>query len=159
MKLLIVILLAMLPISELRGAIPTAILANGMNPFLAFLLCVCFNILIVPFVFLFLYTAHGYFYKIEIYKKLFDKFIVKSEIKLKDKFEKYGYFALTLFTAIPLPVTGAYTATLASFAMQLDKKKSFMAIALGVVIAGIIVTLVTLSIDKLPGFFHLFIKS
>jgi len=73
-------------------------------------------------------------------QKLFER----TRRKLNGRVEKYGYWALTLFVAIPLPVTGAWTGTLAAFVFGLPKKASFIAIFIGVCISATIVTLVTL---------------
>jgi len=137
------ILLSMAPVSELRGGIPWAIL-NGVNPITAYIVCVLANIAIVPVIFLFLKTLNGYFCRIKPYKKLFDKFVERTRKKLHKKVEKYGYFGLTLFVAIPLPVTGAWTGTLGAWLFGMDKLKSMLAILLGVLIAGVIVTTVML---------------
>jgi len=141
--LIIAILLSMAPVSELRGGIPYAIL-KGINPAYAYLFCVAANIAIVPVIFFFLEKLHHHFYRIKIYKKLFDKFIERTRKKLHKKVEKYGYFGLTLFVAVPLPITGAWTGTLGAWLFGMNKLKSMLAILLGVLIAGIIVTTVML---------------
>ena len=69
---------------------------------------------------------------------------IRIRRKLHKKVEKYGYFGLTLFVAVPLPITGAWTGTLGAWFFGMDKLKSTLAILLGVLIAGIIVTIVTL---------------
>ncbi len=71
------------------------------------------------------------------------------------KVDKYGYWGLALFVAIPLPITGAYTGTLGAWVLGMDPKKTFLAVALGALIAGIIVTVVvSLGIEA----FSLFVK-
>lgn len=70
--------------------------------------------------------------------------IQKKAKKLEPQIDKYGYIALALFVAVPLPITGAWTGSLITWLLALNRKKSFAAIALGVLIAGIIVTLTTL---------------
>jgi uncharacterized membrane protein len=141
-NLLITIVLSMLPISELRGAIPYAIL-NNINPFTAFFVAVLANILIIPFIFFFLDNLHELFLKIRWYKKLFDFYINKKVEKIKNKYETLGLLVLFFFVAIPAPGTGAYTGVLLSWFFELDRKKSFAVIALGVITAGIITTLLT----------------
>jgi uncharacterized membrane protein len=69
----------------------------------------------------------------------------KARHKIHKRVEKYGYIGLMIFVAIPLPLTGVYTATLGSWALGMDKKKSFAYMALGAIISGIIVTLITYS--------------
>jgi len=141
---LITIILSMLPISELRGAIPYAILSAGINPITAFLIAVFANILIIPIIFLFLDYIHGTFLKIKPYEKLFNFYITKKVEKIKRKYETLELFVLFLFVAIPAPGTGAYTGVLLAWFFGLRRKKSFAVIALGVITAGIITTLLTI---------------
>ena len=138
------IIWSILPISELRGGIPYAI-ANDINPFLAYFICVGANILAFPIVFFFLEFLHPLFLKVGIYQKLFDKFILKTRKKLDTKIKKYGFWGLMLFVMIPLPVTGAYTGSLAAWLFNIPKKKAFISVVLGVIISGIIVTIISLS--------------
>ena len=133
------ILLSLAPISELRGGIPFA-LFNGVHPVLAYVVAVLANILVVPLLFFFLTFLHQYFLFIPLYKRVFNRFLERTRRKLHAKVERYGYFGLTLFVAIPLPVTGAWTGTIGAWFFGMDKVKSFFAILLGVLIAGIIVT-------------------
>jgi len=137
------ILLSMAPVSELRGGIPWAI-SQGVNIYMAYVVCVLANIIVVPAIFFFLESLHHHLINIRIYKKVFDKFMERTRRKLHKKVEKYGYFGLTLFVAVPLPVTGAWTGTLGAWFFGMDKIKSFLAILLGVAIAGVIVTIVAL---------------
>ncbi|MBT6650433.1 MAG: small multi-drug export protein [Flavobacteriales bacterium] len=138
------ILLSLLPIAELRGGIPYAI-ANNINPFIAYFICVGANILAFPIVFFFLEFLHPLFLKIDLYKNLFDKFVIKTRDKLNDKIKKYGFWGLMLFVMIPLPVTGAYTGSFAAWLFNIPKKKAFLSVVLGVVISGIIVTTIMLT--------------
>ena len=137
------ILLSMLPIAELRGGIPYAI-ANDVNPFLAYFICVGSNILAFPIVFLFLEFLHPLFLKASIYQNLFDKFVLKTRKKLETKIKKYGFWGLMLFVMIPLPVTGAYTGSIAAWLFNIPKRKAFISVVLGVIISGIIVTTIWL---------------
>ena len=143
-------LLSAAPFLELRFGIPAAIL-GGINPLLAFVACTLANFLIVLPIWLFLDYLHIHLFKINIYKKIYNNAIKKvrtSASKLKKEMEVYGWIALTVFVGIPLPATGAYTAALIVWLTGLDRKKSFFAIALGVAIAGVIVTLGTLGIKS-----------
>ncbi|MFH2035727.1 MAG: small multi-drug export protein [Candidatus Zixiibacteriota bacterium] len=148
------ILLSILPIAELRGGIPYAV-GHDISIVPAFIICVLSNILVVPITFLFLETLHKQFYKIAVYRKLFDRFVVRTRKKAEKNVAKYGYWGIMLFVAIPLPITGAYTGTMAAWLLELNRKKSFFYLALGVVIAGIIVSVVTLTGVEL---FKIFIK-
>ena len=138
------IFLSILPIAELRGGIPYAI-ANDLNPLLTFFICVGANILVFPIVFFFLEFLHPLFLKIDLYKRLFDKFIIKTREKVGYKIEKYGFWGLMIFVMIPLPVTGAYSGSFAAWLFNIPKKKAFLAVSLGVIMAGIIVTTIVLT--------------
>ena len=151
-QLLKAILLSIFPFAELRGGIPLA-LFYGVNPVIAFITCTAANILIIPIIFFFLTYLHEHFMKIRLYKKTFDYFMERTRRKTHDKINKYGYLGLALFVAIPLPVTGAYTGTLAAWFFGMKKTKSFLAISLGVVTAAIIVTIVAYNGIEALSFF------
>jgi uncharacterized membrane protein len=145
-------LITLTPIFELRGAIPYA-LAFDVPILLAFILCVVLNALIGPLLFLFLNTAHKLLFHLAWYQKLFDRLVDRARRKVADKVDKYGYLGLALFVAIPLPITGAYTGTLGAWVLGMDPKKTFLAVALGALIAGIIVTgVVILGIEAFSFF-------
>ncbi len=138
------LVLSLLPVSELRGGIPYAV-ANGVHPLTAYIMCVLSNMLIIPIVFVFLETLHRFFYRVHLYQLLFDRLVVRTKRKAQKNVDRWGYWGVMMFVAIPLPITGAYTGTLAAWLLQLDKRKSYGYLALGVVIAGIIVSIATLT--------------
>ena len=138
------IILSLLPISELRGGIPYAV-ARDVNILTAYAICVLSNMLVIPIVFVFLDTVHRLFYRLKPYRFLFDKWVGRTRKKAEKNVRKYGYWGIMLFVAIPLPVTGAYTGTLAAWLLELDKGRSFWYLALGVVIAGVIVGVATMT--------------
>jgi len=156
LSILFYVLLSMLPIIELRGGLPLAInyaIQNNLSVPLVSFLIILSNILVIFFVFFFLDNLHKIFLKFSFYKKFFNFYLDKMQKKI-DKFEKeysaLGFLALAIFVAVPLPGTGAWTGTLISWILGLDRKKSIFSIALGVIIAGILVLLMTL------GFLFLF---
>ena len=138
---LITALLSIAPISELRGAIPFA-LAKGMPVVWAYLFCVSMNFLASVLVLIFLNTFHKLFYHINLYRRFFDSFIEKARRKVGAKLEKYGTWGLTVFIAIPLPVTGAITGTLGAWVLGMKKRQILPAALVGVAIAGIIVSVI-----------------
>ncbi|MEW5814355.1 MAG: small multi-drug export protein [Spirochaetota bacterium] len=145
-------LLSLLPISELRGAIPYAI-AKGVPVLAAYLFCVILNALVGPIVYIFLSTLHRLLSKIPLYRRLFDKIVQRARLKVGKQVNKFGYIGIMLFVAVPLPVTGAYTGTLGAWILGLNAKKTCLVVAAGVCIAGIIVTLVSvLGIEALSLF-------
>lgn len=132
-------LLSLLPIAELRGGIPLAI-SLDIPVWQAFIICVLANIMVIPIFYLFLNTLHKVFYRVPLYQKLFDKYVNRTIAKAEKNVRKYGYWGVMLFVAIPLPITGAYTGTMATWLLKLDMKKAFWFLALGVLIAGVIVS-------------------
>jgi len=141
-------LLSMTPIGELRAGIPVAI-ASGVSPLVAYVVCVLANILVVPILFFFLEVIHRRLLHVGSYQSAFDKYMEKSRKKTGHLVEKYGVFGLALFVAIPIPVTGAYTATLAAWFFGMNKWKTVLSILLGLLMAGAIVLFVVLGSIKL----------
>jgi uncharacterized membrane protein len=78
------------------------------------------------------------------YQKIFDRFVERTRQKLRKGVEKWGFLGVTLFVAIPLPVTGAWTGTIGAWVLGLSKRKTLLAVILGVIIAGAVVTAVML---------------
>ncbi len=151
-KLIYSIILTVMPVTELRAGLPLALSfakESGIPVFLIFLLIVLINILMIFVIFFFLDNLHDKFMEIKIYRYLFNKYLKKIQKKV-DKFEKKynekGFLALAIFVAIPLPGTGAWSGCLLSWILGLERKKSIMAIASGVALAGIIIFLGTLGI-------------
>jgi len=140
MQWLWVVMLAMLPISELRGAIPLAVGIYKLNPYASIPLIVAANFLPVPFILKFLGPVEGFLRKWKFWDKLMTRIFERTRRKTRKSIEKWESLALILFVAIPLPVTGAWTGSLAAYLFGLDFKKSLLCIFIGVVIAGAIVT-------------------
>jgi len=140
MQWLWVLLLAMLPISELRGAIPLAIGIYKLNPYISIPLIVLANFVPVPFILKFLGPVEGFLRRWKFWDKLMDRIFERTRKKTKKSIERWESLALILFVAIPLPVTGAWTGSLAAYLFGLDFKKSLLCIFIGIVIAGAIVT-------------------
>jgi uncharacterized membrane protein len=147
------LILSILPISELRGGIPFALL-KGYSILPAYAGCVAANFLVGPLVFIFLNTVHRLLYTITVYRKLFGWFERSVRHRTARLIDRYGFWGVTLFVAIPLPVTGAYTGSVAAWLFKLDWRRSMLAVMAGVIIAGIIVTVVmVLGIEWLKPLF------
>jgi uncharacterized membrane protein len=136
------LLISMVPIIELRGAIPMAV-GYGLDYRIAIPLAVLGNLVPVPFIIIFIKRIFAW-----IRKRMpkLNGIIDKLEKRAKDKsetVEKYAFWGLFLLVAIPLPGTGAWTGALVAAMLDMRLKRAFPAIALGVVGAGIIVTIVT----------------
>jgi len=109
----------------------------------AYLICVGANILVGPLVFLFLSTLHRIFCFLRFYRTIFNKVVKRSRKRVEEKINRFGYLGLVIFVAIPLPITGAYTGALGAWVLGMEKRKSFVAIAAGVIIAGFIVAMIS----------------
>jgi uncharacterized membrane protein len=159
-ELLVAILLTFLPLIELRAGLPVVIdycIRNNLPIGPYFLLIVLLNCLIILFVFFFMDFLHHHFMKIKYYRKVMDKYIERVKRK-GHKFEgKEGiwlYIALALFVAVPLPGTGAWTGSVLAWLFGFDRKKSFLSIAFGVLLAGIFILLLSLGVLSL--FYNIF---
>lgn len=142
-KPLIVILISMLPIVELRGAIPVAIGLLGMSWWESLIFAILGNMIPIPFVLLFMekitILLNKWSFTERILKKVFARTRSKSKV-----IERYQEIGLTLFIAIPLPITGAWTGSLAAYIFGLKFWKSLLCALAGVTIAGVIMTLLSL---------------
>ena len=140
-EIALTLLTTVLPISELRGGIPLGILEFGLDPLFTFFIAIIANALI----FFPIFFALRFFYdKLLSRIPLFNKYLDRVRKRGKPKVDKYGFLALTLFVAIPLPITGVYTATILAWLLDMDWRKAFPAVGLGVIVAGIIVLAATL---------------
>ena len=140
-------LFSMIPIFELRGAIPYAVMFHDIHPALAYAIAVAGNLLPVPFIYLFARKILLWGKDKKVIGKVFTFCLNKGEKggqKLQKKGGKGLFIALMLFVGIPLPVTGAWTGTLAASILDMDFKKCMLAVFCGVLIAGVIVSLVVL---------------
>ena len=140
-KLIITFLVSMVPVIELRGAIPIGV-AMGLNPWVAFIVSAIGNMVPVPFIILFVRKIFLWMRKFEKFRRLVDWFEAKGE-KAGEKLVKYEMFGLFLLVAIPLPGTGAWTGSLVAALFDLQLKRSVPIIFAGVLAAGLIVLFVT----------------
>ena len=143
-KYLIVFVISMVPIVELRGAIPIAE-SLGLNIFLYYPIAIIGNMLPVPIIYLFARKVLEWGKNKKIIGKFFTWCLEKGDKggkKLRDSAGNSGIFwALLIFVGIPLPGTGAWTGTLAASFLNIDFKTSILAVTLGVLLAGVIMSL------------------
>ncbi|MCD8396764.1 MAG: small multi-drug export protein [Lachnospiraceae bacterium] len=140
---LIVFLISMLPLIELRGAIPYGVLF-GLPTLPTYIVAIIGNILPVPIIYLFARRVLIWGQDKPLIGKLFTFFLEKGEKggqKLQAKAGRGLFVALLLFVGIPLPGTGAWTGTLAASILKMDFKSTITAVMLGVLLAGIIMGL------------------
>lgn len=143
---ILTLLWAMVPVAELRFAIPFGVVA-GLSVQKAMTLAIIGNFLPVPFLVLFTTKVFTW---LRTKSERLDSFVVKMENKGKSKMgqvEKYKFWGLMILVAIPLPGTGAWTGSLVASLMEMDLKKALPPIFLGVVIAGIVVSMITYGVD------------
>lgn len=134
--------LAMLPLGELRASIPVALAVYNLNWFWALFISVLGNLVPPVLILLFLSRVSAWLSKhFAVFEKFFNWLFTRTRRDKAQKVAKYGPFALFLFTAIPLPFTGAWTAALVAFVFGVPIKKALPFIAGGIFIAGIIVLL------------------
>lgn len=142
------VLVATLPIFELRLAIPLGVLKFNLPLIKVYFLALAGNLLpVLPLLLFFKY----FFHKLEKIKglgKLFSWWF-KSVHKRSKVVRKWGFWGLILFVAIPLPITGAWTGTVAATLFEIKTRRAFLAILLGVSIAGVIVSLVVSGVVQL----------
>jgi uncharacterized membrane protein len=136
-----IIIASLSPVGELRAAIPLG-LALGLDLLTLVMVAIFANILIIPLMFLVLKFA-GFR---KIFFTILGKRIERKIDKHRARFETYGELALIPFAAIPLPGSGAYTATIIAEVLGYNRLKSGLAIAIGVCLAAIIVMLASLGI-------------
>jgi len=142
------IVLSMSPVFEVRGAIPFAV-ALGLSIWVAFILALIANIVLIPLVFLFLDHVHGGLMRISLYSRLFSLYLGRVRRKAGDKvMGTWPYVALFSLVALPLPGTGVWTAVLISWFFRMNRKKSFVALVLGSICVSLIVSFVTLGVVK-----------
>lgn len=138
----VTVILAAVPISELRGSIPVALMM-GLSPAKAFALSILGNIIpIIPVLFL-LEPVSNALMRFRPCKKFFDWLFERTKSK-GDLIQKYEALGLMLFVAVPLPITGAWSGCIAASIFRIKFRYAFPAILLGVVIAGLIVMAVCL---------------
>ena len=155
-KYLWVFLISMVPIIELRGAIPVAV-GMGLPLIPSYIICIIGNMLPVPFIYFFARKVLIWGADKPVIGKFFTFCLEKGEKggkKLQAKAGRGLFVALLLFVGIPLPGTGAWTGTLAASLLDMDFKSSVIAVMCGVLLAGVIMALAFLL--SLHGSFFFF---
>lgn len=145
-KEIMVFIISLMPILELRGGLLAASLI-GLDPIPSYIISIIGNILPIPFILWFMGSILKWMHD----KKHLDKFATwldKKVEKNRSKIENVGFWGLVLFVGIPLPGTGAWTGCLIASVLQMDKKKSFLAATLGVIMASIIMMFISFGLLK-----------
>lgn len=134
--------ISMVPVIELRGAIPWAT-GMGLSPWVAIPVAIVGNLIPIPFIIIFIKRIFAWMRKVSPkLNKVVDKMEAKAE-KNKAKVLRYAFWGLALFVAIPLPGTGAWTGALVAAMLDMPLKKAFPSVVLGVLSAGVVVAFVS----------------
>ena len=140
------LLITFLPYIELRGSIPVGIIGLGMDPLEVFAICTVANVVIILPIFLFLDFAFQRIFRIPWFHRHIEPRVDRVRNSAEGKIERYGFLGLAAFVAIPLPGTGAYSGCLASYLLGMERKRSSVSVALGVLVAGILVALASMGV-------------
>lgn len=149
--ILLTFLVAMVPVVELRGAIPFGVV-RGLNLWTAIIASVLGNLVPVPFIILFIRRIFAW---MRAHMPKLDGLVTRMEKKAEKNraaVEKYAFWGLAILVAIPLPGTGAWTGALVAAMMEMRLKRAFPAIVIGVVIAGVIVSVITYGAQAIFSF-------
>lgn len=150
---LIIFFISMVPLIELRGAIPYAVLF-GLPLLPSYIICILGNMLPVPVIFLFARKVLEWGADKPVIGKFFTFCLEKGHkggVKLQEKAGRGLFLALLLFVGIPIPGTGAWTGTLAASLLDMNFKSSVIAVLLGVVLAGVIMGLLSTGLFSAIG--------
>ena len=143
-----VFLCSMVPVIELRGAIPLG-WATNIPWWLTYLLAVAGNMLPVPFILLLIRQVLTVMEKMPIkFVRAFAAWLRRKAEKNTDKIQRFGFWGLCFFIAIPLPVTGAWTGSLVAATIRMNFWRAMLSALLGVMIAGAVVTLICLGVSS-----------
>ncbi len=144
-EIITLVLFTLLPFLELRASIPYGILVLKMHWPAVFLICVTANILLAPALYIFLDKFVHLFLKIKTLNRMYQKYVDKTQKKIHKYVDKYGTLGIAVFIGIPLPGTGVYSAAIGAYAIGMHFKSFFRASVIGVLIAGIIITLLSVT--------------
>lgn len=139
----VVLVIAMLPVVELRGAVPVGINLLGLPWYRAVMLAIIGNMLPVFLVLLLLDSAVRLLVRFRLFRRFFDWLFDRTR-RRSELIRRWEFWGLAMFVAVPLPVTGAWTGSVAAVLMGLPYWRSVLAILIGVVIAGAVVTALSL---------------
>ena len=140
-------IMAMLPIAEVRVSIPMGLFVYGLPISSALFWSLLGNLSIGFLIIVLINPLASYlFSKSEFFRKFFNWIFLRTRNKFYDKYQRFGDLALVLFIAIPLPTTGIWTGSIAAWLFGIEKKKSFILVSIGAIIAAAIVSFASLGI-------------
>lgn len=130
------------PFGEAKVGLPYAIL-NGVNPWIAFIVCYIANVLVFPVMYFFLHFINKHFLKWRFYKIGAIKVAKRAKKGAGKGLKKYGFWGLIIFVMIPIPGTGVYAGTIAAYLFGLPKRHAFAANSIGIFFSCVIVWVAT----------------
>ena len=141
--ILIAMLWSISPFGEAKVGIPYG-MYSGANIYLVFLFCFLANVLVFPLMFFFLDNINKYLLRLRFYKKAAIYVAKKAKVGSGEQIKKYGFWGLIFFVMLPIPGTGVYAGSIASYIFKFERKKAFIANAVGIFISSVIVWVTTL---------------
>ncbi|GAA4272462.1 small multi-drug export protein [Aquimarina gracilis] len=142
-EIVIAILWSLSPFGEAKVGIPYG-LFNGLNIYLVFVVCFFANLLVFPIMIFFLEKINSYLLRWNWYKKAAIFVARRAKTGSGDKIKKYGFWGLLFFVMIPLPGTGVYAGSIATYLFKIKKRKAFVANTVGIFLSSVIVWSTTL---------------
>ncbi len=140
---IIAIFWSLSPFGEAKVGIPYGML-KGVNIYLVFVACFLANVLVFPLMMFFLEEINRYFLRWTFYKKSAIFVARRAKTGSGTKIQRFGFWGLILFVMIPLPGTGVYAGSIATYLFKIDKKKAFWANTIGIFFSSVIVWSATL---------------
>ncbi|WP_103866224.1 MULTISPECIES: COG2426 family protein [Aquimarina] len=134
----IAILWSLSPFGEAKVGIPYG-MYNGLNIYLVFVACFLANVLVFPLMIFFLEKVNSYLLKWTFYKKAAIYVARKAKVGSEGKIKKYGFWGLLFFVMIPLPGTGVYAGSIATYLFKIRKREAFVANSIGIFFSSVIV--------------------
>lgn len=138
LDIIIAMLWSVSPFGEAKVGIPYAIF-NEVNIYIALLACFAANVLIFPIMMFFLDSVNQYFLRWRFYKKSAIYVARKAKLGAKKNVQKYGFWGLLIFVMLPIPGTGVYAGSIATYLFVFDRKKAFLANTIGIFLSCVIV--------------------
>lgn len=126
------------PFGEAKVGIPYGLL-KGVNIYLVFVGCFLANLLVFPIMMFFLEHINTYLLRWTFYKKSALYVARKAKVGSGDKINKYGFYGLIFFVMLPVPGTGVYAGSIASYLFKIERKRAFLANAIGIFFSSVIV--------------------
>jgi uncharacterized membrane protein len=140
---IIAILWSLSPLGEAKAGIPYGML-NGLNIYLVFVACFLANVLVFPLMMFFLENVNRFFIKWHFYKKSAIYIARKAKVGSGSKIQKFGFLGLIFFVMIPLPGTGVYAGSIATYLFKIERQKAFIANTVGIFLSSLIIWIATL---------------